>query len=585
MINKDEWKPVNNITLEKAAIDSIRCENNVCVQAGPGAGKTELLAQKANYLFETGQLNNNKKILAISFKKDAAKNLKERVEKRINNNSNTFISLTYDAFFKSIYDQFMYGLLPKYVIPNYQIESSCDSIISSFEELNYKLDYKGKNDIRQLYSNNKNKRITQYDTLSTELFEHKITNDIPMLSFQEITSIVYELLLNNPMITRAIQISYKYVFLDEFQDTTTIQYEIIKMIFCNSDSLLTAVGDINQRIMIWAGADKKVFDNFVNDFQAQIQILKQNHRSVNKLVAFQNEVYDVLSEKKQVECANTSNQEGSINLLEFENSKSEAEKIHEIINMKISMGVKPRDICILVKQKVDVYCKDIISISNGKVKCRIENEYQDLIKENIVCLIIALINVTFSNGNSDSWSTLSDFYYNSNQLNVFELIDNKLNEIKKHFNNSQDYKDMVYKMIDILGKDSIKSVYPEYQYSHYLDKCIDNFIDKLVENKDEDDIISTLNNFLGNNSIPIMTIHKSKGLEYNTVFFVGLEDDAFWTFKNQPDEDKCAFFVALSRAKESLFFTFNKSRLNKMQTHDQINEIYDLLLPYKEKNS
>jgi len=86
-------------------------------------------------------------------------------------------------------------------------------------------------------------------------------------------------------------------------------------------------------------------------------------------------------------------------------------------------------------------------------------------------------------------------------------------------------------------------------------------------------------NFEGKNSIPIMTIHKSKGLEYDTIFFVGLEDSAFWNFKNQPDEDRCAFFVALSRAKRRIDFTFSSNRPTKfsnIQKHDCINEFYEL---------
>jgi superfamily I DNA/RNA helicase len=57
-----------------------------------------------------------------------------------------------------------------------------------------------------------------------------------------------------------------------------------------------------------------------------------------------------------------------------------------------------------------------------------------------------------------------------------------------------------------------------------------------------------------------MTVHKSKGLEYKVIIFVGLEDNAFWSFASQPDEDKCTFFVALSRAKEKVLFTFSKER-------------------------
>ena len=77
-----------------------------------------------------------------------------------------------------------------------------------------------------------------------------------------------------------------------------------------------------------------------------------------------------------------------------------------------------------------------------------------------------------------------------------------------------------------------------------------------------------------------MTIHKSKGLEYSAVYFIGLEDSAFWNFKNQPEEDRCAFFVALSRAKESVAFTFCKKRSNLKypdQSHKRINEFFELL--------
>ncbi|VWX36025.1 3'-5' exonuclease [Exiguobacterium oxidotolerans] len=91
-----------------------------------------------------------------------------------------------------------------------------------------------------------------------------------------------------------------------------------------------------------------------------------------------------------------------------------------------------------------------------------------------------------------------------------------------------------------------------------------------------------------------MTIHKSKGLEYNTVLFVGLEDSAFWSFKSQAESDKKAFFVALSRAKKRVIFTFSRNRevLNygtlttKKQSLNNISEVYHILksagVPIKE---
>ena len=89
-----------------------------------------------------------------------------------------------------------------------------------------------------------------------------------------------------------------------------------------------------------------------------------------------------------------------------------------------------------------------------------------------------------------------------------------------------------------------------------------------------------IENFCGENSVPIMTIYKSKGLEYSAVYFIGLEESAFWNFKNQLEADRWTFFAALSRAKEAVIFTFCKQRTGMkypVQRHNIINEFFDLL--------
>lgn len=108
---------------ESTAIGAVKCEENTLIIAGPGAGKTELLAQKAGYLFTTDICKMPKKILAISFKKDAADNLKKRIISRYGEQyKDRFISLTYDAFFKSILDRFYRALPDDYSInPEYEI--------------------------------------------------------------------------------------------------------------------------------------------------------------------------------------------------------------------------------------------------------------------------------------------------------------------------------------------------------------------------------------------------------------------------------------------------------------------------------
>jgi len=128
----------------------------------------------------------------------------------------------------------------------------------------------------------------------------------------------------------------------------------------------------------------------------------------------------------------------------------------------------------------------------------------------------------------------------------------------------------------------IKGKFPTYRQGKYLEELVIKFENLFWV---ELETVSgnwqlAIENFCGLHSIPIMTIHKSKGLEYSSVYFIGLEDSAFWNFRRQPEEDRCAFFVALSRAKKSITFTYCKHRTNfrnPIQRHDEINEFFDLL--------
>ncbi|MEH7569919.1 UvrD-helicase domain-containing protein, partial [Priestia megaterium] len=115
MYRKKMWKPSDGIILEHGAEQAVKSLKNILVTAGPGSGKTELLAQRASYLLETGICEEPQKILAISFKVDAAENLKKRVEKRVGQDlAKRFESRTYDSFSKSILDRFRLSLPHSY---------------------------------------------------------------------------------------------------------------------------------------------------------------------------------------------------------------------------------------------------------------------------------------------------------------------------------------------------------------------------------------------------------------------------------------------------------------------------------------
>lgn len=549
----NEWTPADGFTLEDTALLVAKSNSNKLVVAGPGAGKTELLAQRACYLLETNTCINPKRILAISFKKDAASNLKERVEKRCGKElSSRFDSMTYDAFAKSLLDHFINGL-PIELRP----------------EKDYEIDLSGKNN-----------------------------NGKSMISFLVILKLSNEIIKTNPLIKHALQLTYSHVFLDEFQDTTSIQYELLKTCFLGSNAVITAVGDNKQRIMLWAGAKKTIFKDYENDFNADKHTLLMNHRSAPRLVKIQKAMYANLNEQ-QIDIKPSSKWEsdmGTAYLRFFNNETSETEVIcNEIIGL-IKCGTKPRDICILVKQTVDVYSKNIIQhLSNNGIKARNETEYQDLLKEEIIQILSCIVTLTISKRSPDEWQYINNIFCElqsldeSSKLSEYIRVENEVNNIIQNFTNNilniSDYKifsDSIDILLEEISYNRLATLFAAYKNKSHVDKIIYKF-KKLLWNEYliTSDWKAAIDNFIGKNSIPIMTIHKSKGLEYDSVFFIGLEDSAFWNFTKQPDEDKCAFFVALSRAKTRVDFTFCKGRQLRYttnQSNTEINELYDMLL-------
>ena len=124
MIRVDRWTPSDNLKLEpNALVAATEIERNLALTAGPGAGKTEMLAQRADFLLRTGTCRYPKRILAISFKVDASQNLKSRVRKRCGHElAARFDSHTFHAFAKRIIDRFRLVLTGRDVLdPDYSI--------------------------------------------------------------------------------------------------------------------------------------------------------------------------------------------------------------------------------------------------------------------------------------------------------------------------------------------------------------------------------------------------------------------------------------------------------------------------------
>lgn len=600
IIDKRNWQPSDNILLEESAFQAVTSQNNILVIAGPGAGKTELLAQKATYLLQTNLCKNPRKILAISFKTDAAQNLKERVEKRCGQDAKLrFSSMTYDAFFKRILDHFLYALpeelRPKadYLINDLNIIDQAfirqGSILNGTISSKFNTYYDKTLEETSLPLNLDEFRSRIWSLLLKGFDNHKAT-----LTFKMINKLADYIILTNEQIKLAIQTTYSHVFLDEFQDTTDLQYKFIKDCFLGSNSIITAVGDNKQRIMLWAGAMKNVFEIYNDEFKSNQKVLLMNHRSAPKLVELQRRMYESLQEENlDIKCSEKWNSsDGEINLFISDDEELEANAIANNIEEKICIGIKPNDICIICKQRVQDYSPTIIkALKEKNIRARVEIEYQDLIKEPIIDLILDIISCAINIRQAQKWEKIKEtviniFSIDSNNNSRYEELQEEIfdlkNSIKIMIDQNRNISEIVDTIKSFLDKNRIKAYFPVYSQGSYFDTILDKFIELFnIEYEEANKNWQyAIDNFCGLNSIPIMTIHKSKGLEYSAVYFVGLEDSAFWNFKNQPEEDRCAFFVALSRAKKSITFTFSNMRSSlkyPIQKRKDINEFFELL--------
>ncbi len=284
MIPVEQWRPADGLTLEPNALKAVlEQEKCLAITAGPGAGKTEMLAQRADFLFRTGTCRYPKRILAISFKVDASTNLKERVKRRCGGElSSRFDSYTFHAFAKRIIDRFRCVLTG-------------------------------------------NNTLTSGYTIGTE----KIAGE--QITFNDLVPLAIGILKSSKIARNAIRQTYSDVFLDEFQDCTNLQYELIKLAFQGTHVRLIAVGDTKQKIMAWAGALEGIFQTFAHDFSAEPLNMYRNFRSKPALLRLQNKIIQRMDPNSVMPNEQLLGDEGEIILCEYQSSLYEAIKIAEFI--------------------------------------------------------------------------------------------------------------------------------------------------------------------------------------------------------------------------------------------------------------
>lgn len=526
MIRPEDWRPATGITLEPNAVRAVvELTADVVVAAGPGAGKTELLAQRADFLLTTGGCPYPWRILAISFKVDAARNIRERVRKRCGEQlAARFDSFTFHAFAKRIVDNYRVLLAGK------------DTL-----DPDYTLDSRGGVPRKQI-------------------------------TFDDLVPLAIDILQKSPDARNAIRQTYTHVFLDEFQDCTRDQYALLKEAFLGSDAVLTAVGDIKQRIMRWAGALDGIMQTFSADFTAQPLTLYQNFRSAPVLRRMQNRMVQVMDPPAAVPMTELAGDEGSVEVLPFATAENEAEVIADRIETWLDEGVPPTEIAVLVRQQPHLVCEHLIAELTARgIAYRNEQVRQDLIAEPAAAVILNLLRVLADDRRAAAYehlmrlitrTSLTEEMALRNARAVSRFLTAKRQQLCKGTaarSDSAAWKNVVTEFLELITRPLLHALSPEYQRGRRLDQLIDQTVAAFQEELNKDgDPMAALMRLAEDDAVRILNIHKCKGLEFEKVIVFGVEEELFWG--ERIDDKRAEFFVAISRVKHELILTWAQSR-------------------------
>lgn len=609
-------KKLNDEQREPASV----IDGPVLVTAGAGSGKTRLLTHRIAYMVKEKGIFPNQ-ILAITFTNKAANEMKERLGKMIDGAENMWICtfhamcsrilrreiglIGYTKSF-SIYGDTEKNRVIKRIIEAKEIDMNAETFAWHISNAKNNLMSAGEYS-KYIHDKKKCEIITKvYLEYENELFKANA------LDFDDLLVKTYKLFKENPDTLNFYRNKFKYIFVDEFQDTNTAQYELVKLLAGNNKNIF-AVGDEDQCIYSWRGAQVENVKRFTKDFEnCKIFKLEQNYRSTKNIINVANKVIK-FNHSRIDKNLWTNNDNGSeIEIKQTYNDIEEAEFIAEKINDLVEGGEKKySDFAILmrvnslsriIEEKLLTY--NIPYRVYGGYKFFERKEIKDTtaylyLIENPNDTEATLRMLSFpKKGIGDvTISNLIEIAENNN-ISVLNLIMNaekygisgsllsKLKTIQDLFNDLNEKKEAMdlnefveylikrvgikeaigTKTEDDLNKclnidDFVKSV-NEYSSANQ-DASIDDFLQSITLMRDIDSMNES------DDFVSLLTIHSAKGLEFDTVFIVGLNDGLFPLSRaiNSPDpndleEERRLMYVAITRAKNKLFLSRSKVKFN-----------------------
>ena len=612
LVRPDEWRPSGVESLEANAMAVVRSDDHRSVIAGPGAGKTELLAQRAAWLLQTGVCRAPRRILAISFKRDAARNLAERVARRCHpSQAGRLDSLTFDAFAKSLLDRFGRALPDLWRPPSdYAImfpgrrdyDQFLTRLPSPPERIGQRADVMAISADRFEFDYLVRRRLDPAGWAASNaglwaagrFWRSAISGG--QLTFSMIGRLAELLVRLNPMVRDALRLTYSHLFMDEFQDTTPVQFDLVRTIYLGSETGVTAVGDNKQQIMRWANAMADPFGAFERVFEAQRTPLLSNYRSSPALVRIQH----VLARALDVNAAEPVSQVADVvpgpscEIWDFASPKMEADVLAAFVAEQLTDGLLPRDVAVLVRQKAGDY-ERLLRPAFAAADVALRNEagevgaiaLQDLLAEEASDLLLTVLRAITASRAGRRWTAALAFVARLRGLEAEDdaaqaRLSRELDAFGREFRrlrptppaDAEGARAVLDEILALVGRKRLIAAVPAYAQGDWFERVLKASATHLAASaRPSGTWAEALDVYEGLNSVPLMTIHKSKGLEYHTVVFVGLDDGAWWSYDRDAAEATAGFFVAFTRAKQRVVFTYCAHR----GTRTGIKPLYDLL--------
>ena len=593
-LNSEQLKAVNHI------------DGPMLVLAGAGSGKTKVLTNRIANLIENGVSPSN--ILAITFTNKAAREMKDRVSYLIGNINNIQISTFHSLGLKIIKEN--YSLLG--YERNFTIIDSDDvlTVIKKImKDLNMSKDYYNPREIRNKISSAKNEMMG-IDEFSKVEFDHKVVEvyrryqkklkEGNSVDFDDLLILPIKLFKNYHYVLEEYQDRYKYILIDEYQDTNEAQYTFSKLLAAKYRNIFV-VGDNDQAIYAFRGANYKNILNFEKDYpEAKVIMLEENYRSTKTILNAANSVIKNNRERKDKNLWSNNEEGDKIKYKLVDNEKEEAKDVAEEIKKLLDKGIKEEDIAVIYRTNAQSRVVEEYMLKNN-IKYKVvgsfyfynRKEIKDLLcylrlinnhKDDVSILRVIntpkrgigektidnLTTIAESNGTCiyDAISSGKELEFKkliehlkeySENASLTELVDEVLDKsgMKKELSSSKLLEDE----IRLENLNEFKSITQSYE-EEYGTASLDDFLEEIS-------LVSDMTEHQDSaGRVSLMTVHSVKGLEYNYVFIVGMEEGIFPHYNainegsnSAIEEERRLCYVAITRAKKELYIYSAKSRM------------------------